>query len=301
MIRLTARAGGLLLLLFWTGCAAPQRQESVAETPGQSLTQPEPTAIAQPTRVPMPEPAPDQSVAEADEAPRPDADPIAFLAALESEYESLEQYTVVFERTERRGLGFFKAMRGPEEIRCWYRRKPFSIRMKWLDPDIKYGESSYVQGQFDDRVRFIPRHGLFGLPPTLTRVSLRTPVVWGEARYPVSDFGLERVLEKTLDVIEQAGDEAAVTYLGVESPDERPADAIRIEVPSRLSDTPRSELLFCRDTRLLIMTRLYNASGALEATYRYSQLDPNVSLSDADFLLDGEHPESHAMAQSISP
>ncbi len=286
----------VLMIAFATGCAGQERQPPVATAPpvGETQAPTPPSAVPPVAAVPA---APDRTG-----SPRPDpaTDPRGYLRWVRAQYARMEQYTLTFERTERRGLGFFKSMRGPEEIRCWYRREPFSIRMEWVDPEIKYGASSYVRGQFNDRVRFIPRHGLFGLPPTLTRVSLQTPVTWGEARYPVSDFGFERAVEKSLDVIRRAGDRGRLTYVGREAIpglDAR-AHVLRIEVPAEFSDTPRAELLFHEQTDLLVVNRLFNGHGQPEATYRYRDVNPQVALHDADFLLDGETLESEVAAGS---
>lgn len=218
------------------------------------------------------------------------SDPLAYLRGVGRRCAALAQYTLTFTRQERRGLGLFKTMHEPERIACRFRRQPFSVYMKWLDPDVKYGESVYVAGVADDKVRFVPRHGLFGLPPTITRVDLQTPVTWGEARYPLTDFGLERMMARTLATLDRAAGHVRIRYLGLARVPQRQrwAHALRFEFDEGIVSTPLRELYIDPQTRLPICTRLFRSSGALEAAYWWEDVDTHVHLTDGDFLLAAE-------------
>lgn len=215
-------------------------------------------------------------------------DPVAYLRRVRDRCAALDQYTVTLVRQERRGL--VPALQDPEHIAAWFRQQPFSVRFKWLDPDIKYGESTYVEGRYDGLVRFVPRFGLFGLPPTEVRVTLATPVFWGEAKRPVTDFGMLRTMELTLDTLEADGAACHVTVVGLVSnaTDGRPARLIRVEYPPGRHAAPVQELLIDAHSDLLRATRLYLADGGLDASYEYRDLDASVRLSDDDFLLEAE-------------
>jgi hypothetical protein len=202
----------------------------------------------------------------------------------------LECYTVVLTRQERRGFGPFKRLHPPERILCWYRREPFSVRFKWTDPDIKYGESTYVRGAEGDRVRFTPRVGMFGLKPEIVRVRLQTPVTWGEAKHPVDEFGLESLMQQTLDYISEADGACAIEYLDVQDapPLTRPAHLLRITYPADRHEAPVQELYIDAEADLPVATVSRFLDGALDASYHYSDLNPHVRLTDADFLLEAE-------------
>ena len=226
-------------------------------------------------------------------------DPLAYLEEVLQNCRRLEQYSVNFTRQERRGLAFFKRLHEPELIQCKFRREPFSVYMKWLDPEVKYGESTFVAGRENDKVRFIPRNGLFGLPPTLQRVELQTPVIWGEARYPMTEFGLERMMEHTFETIRAAGAECATVYEGVTrlADSDRPVHFIRFELPSRLFEAPIRELYIDAETDLPVCTRIVFASGKLEAAYVWADVNPDVHFTDDDFVLDAER-NSNAVAET---
>jgi hypothetical protein len=215
-------------------------------------------------------------------------DPLAYLHRVAEKCAALEQYTLTFTRQERRG--FFRRLQDPEVIACKFRRDPFSVYMRWLDPDIKYGESSYVAGQEENQVRFVPRHGLFGLPPKVTRVDVQTPVIWGEARYPITDFGLQRMMERTFDSIRRAGDDWTISYEGLTklSHSDRIVYYLRLEFSPALYQAPIQELFVDVETDLPACTRVLHRAGALEAAYVWADVNPNATLTDDDFLLDAE-------------
>lgn len=216
------------------------------------------------------------------------SDPRAFLERVAKNAGELSQYTVQFTRTERRGL--LKALQGPEKIVCWYRRKPLSIRMKWVDPDVKYGESAYTAGSDADRVRFVPRNGFLGLAPAVTTVDVQTPVTWGESRYPITDFGLARMMERALDSMTRAGDELKIEYRGLTRLPEtqRVVHSFHMEFPRAKFPVPVLELFVDRDTELPAGTIMRTASGELDATYWYADLRTDVKLAEGDFLMDAE-------------
>jgi len=222
------------------------------------------------------------------------ADPLAYLRRVAANCAALQSYRLTLIRTERRGFGPFRALYGPERIACWFRREPFSVRMKWLDEDVKYGESTYVAGRYGNKVRFRPRHGWFGLPPSTQYVDVGVPVIWGETLYPVTDFGLERLMQRTLESIEQTEGRYLLTYqgLGRLDPSGRLVHVIRIVFPEGVYPAPVEELYIDAKTDLPAGTRILTLSGRLVAAYVYDDVDTSVELRDEDFLLEAERSDS---------
>lgn len=205
---------------------------------------------------------------------------------------ALPQYTLELTRTERRG--FIRTLRGPERILCYFRAEPFSVRMRWLDEHVKYGESTFVRGEQGDRVRFVPRRNPLGGAPPLLRVDLQTPVIWGEARRPLTDFGLERLLARTLATIEAAGQGVAVSYRGevplplgpsAGSLAARRVHHFRIDYDPELHAAPHQDLYIDAVSLLPAATRITFPDGALDAEYIWDQIRTDVRLTDDDFVL----------------
>jgi hypothetical protein len=224
-------------------------------------------------------------------------DPVRYLRDVEKRTEQLQQYTLTLTRQERRGL--FPTLRDPERIMAWYRREPFSIRFKWIDPGVKYGESTYVSGLNGNKVRFVPRHGLFGLPPGITSVELQTPVTWGEARYPVTDFGLERMLERTLDSIRESRGDYIIEYRGLRTLDNGAVTHhLWMKFPPSKHVAPVQELFVDARTDLPVLTLIKRESGDLEAAYLYEDVNTGVRLTDDDFLLEIERRAGSTAAEA---
>ncbi len=252
--------------LTWTGCA--RTEPEISPRPG-----------------PVPSAAP---AAGASGAAAVQQDPAGSLLRVHAATRALDDYTLLFVRYERRGL--FPRMHGPEHIQAWFRREPFSVRMKWLDEDLKYGESSYVAGKYDDKVRFVTRWWTPPLlpPPGINKVDLKTPVTWGESKRPLTDFGLEKLLERTLTSLEAAGDQVVVTYEGLAQMPEFPATVhhVRLTYSDPVHEkVPIQELYIDAATDLPAGTILKQADGRIDAAYYYQQLRTDVTLTDADFLL----------------
>lgn len=287
-IRFSLAALGALLC----GCAAPQPRTAEPAQPPAAKPATESKA-APPVVPPAAPPAPAMTA-----AATPSADPLGYLRRVYESCTKLQAYRLTFVRQERRGIGLLKSLRDPERIECWYRRSPFSVRMKWLDPDIKYGESTYVQGREEDRLRFTPRPQLFNLPYRLYRVSPLTPVNWGECRYPVTDFGVEILMRRTLETIAADPAHTRVTYVGSDTAPgtARITHRIRIDYPPEKNPAPIQELFIDSASGLPVYTEMRFADGAIDTAYSYLDLDANVSLTDADFLLEYERTAAAASA-----
>jgi hypothetical protein len=213
--------------------------------------------------------------------------PRAYLELVLEQARSLDDYTLIFTRHERRGL--FRTLHGPERIRCWFRRDPFSVRMLWLDEDIKYGESTYVAGEYGNKVRFITRWWSPPLlpPPAINAVDLMTPIVFGESKRPMTDFGLERLLERTLKSMAEAGDNVTLTYEGLLTLEDGgpPVHHLHLEYRDTKHKAPLQELYIDVATDLPAGTIIKLPDGRIEDAYFYRDIDTSVELTDADFLL----------------
>ena len=130
-------------------------------------------------------------------------------------------------------------------------------------------------------------------PPGINKVSLQAPVFWGEAKRPLTDFGLERLMEQTLTSVQSAGDDVAISYEGIVHLQQTDSTVhhLHLEYAERIKRVPVQELYIDVDTDLPVGTILKFASGRVDAAYFYEDLDANVTLTDDDFLLDAEREE----------
>lgn len=266
---------GSLGSLLLAGCAAPPRERAVVQPPA-----------------PIETPA-DRYAADGE---RIAADPVAFLRQVADKTRELEAYRLTFYRQERLGnrLGVM------EEIKTTFRQEPFSVHFEWPDERMPYYESLYVQGRHDNQV--IVRERKAALPfmrPTVRSVDIGFPVKIGRAKGPVTDFGMQRMIERTLVPLDdpQVARNTTLVYQGIVNlePMELPAHHLRIDRPK----TPglhytHQDLYFDAETLLPAGTDLYLPGDVLDARYRYAHVDTNVTLTDDDFRLREPQPEPAA-------
>ncbi len=275
------------LILIIGGCARPRSQ-----APLEARIEAKPAPVT------------NLSAAEADtRADRVRRDPVAYLRDVRAKTAQLGQYTLDFTRYERRGL--LARLQGPEHIQCWFRREPFSVRMKWLDESLKYYESSYVAGQDDNKVRFVTRWAVPFLlpPPGVNKVDLQTPVAWGESKRPMTDFGLEQLMERTVTSMQNANDNVVVTYEGLFQLPETGATVheIRLAYSDAQHPVPIQDLYIDTKTDLPSGTVLKHQDGRIDSAYFYKDVDAQVRLTDADFLLESERPQHATVPPKSMP
>ncbi|MBI4580505.1 MAG: DUF1571 domain-containing protein [Planctomycetes bacterium] len=224
------------------------------------------------------------------------ADPVAFLREVDERVSRLRQYRLTFYRQERTGL---PPRLGPmEEIRAAFRQEPFSVKFNWDSPDMPYYESVYVQGRDDNLLAVRERKGILPfVPPQVRNMDVMLPVKIGKSKNPITDFGLRRMMERTLLPfnIPEIARVMTIRYEGVVGlePIYRPVFYLRVDRPAgKGMNYARQDLYIDAETLLPAGTDLYLPGDILDVRYRYAHVDPNVQLTDADFRLSPAPPAS---------
>jgi hypothetical protein len=284
MFRSNWRQLAILCALHVAGCATPRSPSP----PTPATIAPGRPAAAEMVASSQPAPRPVATTA-APAAPCVELDPRGYLERVAlPNCDRLTDYTTRLIRYERRGL-LFRTLEGPETIQAWVRSKPFSVRLCWLDPDIKYGEAVYIDGVAGNELRFVPRKWHPPLLPGINRVNVMTPVIWGETLNPITDFGLRRLAERLREKLAAAGDAVRVAYRGrVSLPEfDRPVHHLELDFPANSAfPQPHQDLYIDVDRALPVGIALKTAHDrALHAAYYYTRVDTGVRLTDDDFRL----------------
>ena len=222
------------------------------------------------------------------------AGPVEYLRELKQRCDKLEQYRLTFYRQER--LGLIPTLGPVEEIHASFRKQPFSVKFEWHDEKMPYYESVYVAGHNNNKLLIRERHGLFVFPPQVRILNLDDPVKLGKAKNPVTAFGLAQVSARTLEPFDDPKLRGVMTirYEGLVDlePFHRPAHHLRIERPPMKGYRYTVQDFYIdAETKLPAGTDLWLKNGKLDARYRYTDLDANVTLTDADFTLSKDHPQ----------
>ena len=224
--------------------------------------------------------------ASADRAAAPDCpngNPTAYLKVVLERTASLNAYSCMFLRQER--LGLFPSLQKPEIMRALYRSVPLSVRFDWQDADSDIAAVSYVAGRDGDRVSLLRRTGWLGMKPAVEHLDPMLSVAFGKSRFPITEFGLRRLLEMTLQRMRNAEScgGARVAYRGRTTLAGRDSHLIEITFPDADPyPNKRQDLYVDARTDLPIGADLWLADGALDARYRYSQIQPLTTAPDDD-------------------
>ncbi len=216
-------------------------------------------------------------------------DPVRFLRDTLARCQRLHQYELTFFRQERLGL-LLKSFQPLEKMRVRFRDEPFSVKFVWLSEGGPYLQSAYVRGCNDGRILVLERKGLLGLPPAVRAYDVLDPVRWQKARNPVTDFGLARMLERTLAKLDEADQfaELEVSYQGLVRMEVISRDAHHVEIhypPADPFPHPKQDLFIDASSRLPAGTYLWLPNDQLDAMYLYADVDTFVELTDEDFAI----------------
>ena len=217
------------------------------------------------------------------------------LALLEAARERLgghKDYSAVFARQERVG----GRLRDPETIDLLIRHEPFSTRMQWRE---SRREVIYIEGRND--AKMLVRLGGLGRVFGRIRMELDDPRVRAESRYPVTEVGLLKLVERIIgyrerDLTLAEGVECRVEHSP--SPDGR--DSYRFTFEYAGPDVEplyrKSVIWIDRETRLPLVVRNFTwpdddtartADELDEATllefYAFRELQFDLGLTDEDF------------------
>lgn len=226
-------------------------------------------------------------------------DPVAFLEESYAAARKLDGFSTGFMRQER--LGVLGQLRPVENMIADYRTDPLSVRFTWTDPDSEYLQAVYVQGKHGDKVRLLPRYGMFGLPAKAENYPPHWAVLFGKSKFPIMDFGPRRLLQKTLERIKAAKAFGGVKITLKDATEmgdtKEPCFHLELRYPKDDAFKPKLQDLYIHtETRLPVATFLWLPDGGelertgatLDAMYQYSGMNPAAEITDETFVIDAD-------------
>lgn len=221
-------------------------------------------------------------------------DPVTYFRESLEEAEKLESFRTRFQRQER--LGVFKELKPMEDIVAEHRHRPFSVRFSWQGEDSEYLQCVYVEGKNNNKVALMPRKGVMG-PPKVQNYPASFAVLFQKARNPITDFGPRRMMERVLDRIEKAQKKGGVAIKLLQAtevgPSKEPCYQFELRFPPGDPFACKLQDLYIHmKTNLPVATYLWvpgkveRCDATLDASYAYYDLNADVSLTDATFVID---------------
>jgi hypothetical protein len=171
-------------------------------------------AVTPPAHFPadVPWPALAQSGRAASLRKLPFGDPLVFLEKCMERYDrEVQGYECIMMKQDRVG----KRLNSPEIIRAYFKERPFSVFMRWLQGGHGALCVLYVQGKYNNKMLVLP-----SILPGLIKVKEYDPEgkeARESGRYPITEFGIKIGTERTLKAWREARAQHAlhVDFLGV--------------------------------------------------------------------------------------
>jgi hypothetical protein len=218
------------------------------------------------------------------------ADPVRYLESCLERCKKIDELTTTLYRQER--LGIVPSLRPVERLLAKWRRSPLSIKLDMPDETSEYAQSLYIEGTHDNKLGVLPRRGLLGLPPTLGYFPVKWSVTFYKAKNLITDFGPQRMLERTLEKVHLARSEKIpgqiVAYKGVVELEVSGQLVHHIEIVNPVHPSFRhakQDLYIDMKLQIPAGTHLWTKIDQLDAMYLYAEMNLSPSLTDEDFKI----------------
>jgi len=219
-------------------------------------------------------------------------DPVSYLESCLDRCKQIDEFTTTFYRQER--LGLVPALRPVERILAKWRREPLSIKFEMPDDTSEYAESLYIDGRNKNEIQVLPRRGLLGLPPTVDSFPVKWSLLFHKAKNLITDFGPQRMLERTLFKISLARREKIpgqiIRYKGMVKLATSGQVVHHIQIinpPHRDFPHAKQDLYIDPELQIPAGAHLWTKTGQLDAMYLYAETNPAPHLTDEDFTMKG--------------
>jgi hypothetical protein len=198
----------------------------------------------------------------------------------------LGDYRAVFSKRE-----MVKGRMFASQMQIKLRHEPFSVYLRFINPEHAGREVLFVEGQNNNQM-LAHDTGLKALVGTVP-LDPQGEMALAEARYPVTRIGMRNLSKAIVTQWERESEfgETEVKYYPEAKLGEQPVLVIESSHP-----TPRKQFKFAltrlwldKETRLPVRVQQYDFPPApggqpvLVEEYTYTNVEPNVRLTDADF------------------
>ena len=205
---------------------------------------------------------------------------LALLASASAAWDRVDDYEAVFFKQEA-----FDGALGPVETLRIQFKKPFAVRLDWLDADHRGQGAVYVAGENSGKMR-AKAGGLLGLF-TVSLDPAGSRAMKGN-HHPITAAGIGSTTEVVMARLARARAEGrAVTLdvVGATGVGRAAVDVIEARLDPPEPTLARACLGVARDSGLLVYVDVYDAQGRLYEHYEYRDVRLNVGIAADRFRL----------------
>jgi hypothetical protein len=207
--------------------------------------------------------------------------PVAWDDVVKS-YERVHDYTCLYEKEER------AISKGELQSIHLYFRKPFDVRMEWLNEHAKVDQTAVYRQGFNGGKVLCRRSGLVGTLAGTVRLDPNDSLALEDSRHPITEAGLGSIIKSSER--DAANPEITKRYLGEEMLDGRPTYKFEINAKqdgqlSGVAQSRRALIWIDKNLTLPVKVEICDRANVLLERHRFKDLRVNVGLSDKTFAL----------------
>jgi outer membrane lipoprotein-sorting protein len=209
--------------------------------------------------------------------------PEKWLMEAEAAYDRVESYTAIFHKQQRIAGELLEE----ENIFLKFRKKPYSLYMKWVTEPYKGSELLYVVGWNKGSIK-AHRGGFFSF--IVRNLNPNDPRLMENNLRSVTSIGVGFLLQTVAVNMRKAIKAGVLTFTdrGKENVYGRDTQVMVIDILpyENAEDYDGAQFVINQDveSKILLRIRVYDRDGRLVENYGYENLNLDAGLSDADFV-----------------
>jgi outer membrane lipoprotein-sorting protein len=207
--------------------------------------------------------------------------PIAW-SEVASAYARVADYVCLYEKIER------AVSKGEEQkIRLSF-RKPFDVRMDWLDKQDHLTQTAVYRQGFNDGKVLARDNGFLGSLAGTLRLDPNESLALSDSRHPITEIGIGKIIERAQHDAANPG--IASHFVSEELLNGRSAYKFEFiatgnEAVGGTADARRALLWIDRELKLPVKLELYDSGSVLLELHSFKGMRINQHLADKNFSL----------------
>lgn len=197
-------------------------------------------------------------------------------------YSQVKSYQCLYEKEER------AISNGELQIIRVSFRKPFDVRLDWLDDRGKVDQSAVYRTGFNEGKLLARQYGLIGAIAGTLRLDPAEQAALADSKHPITEIGIGKIIERAQH--DAAGGRMSLKFVGEELINSR--SAYRFEFIPKNSDGVaglpegrRAVVWVDKEFKLPTRLEIYDGANTLLERHVFKDLQLNVNLSDKTFTL----------------
>lgn len=197
-------------------------------------------------------------------------------------YERVRDYSCLYEKDER------AISDGERQTMRLSFRKPFDVRIDWLNEQAKVDQTAVYRQGFNDGKVLAKRNGLLGALAGTLKLDPNDSLALEDSRHPITETGLGNIIDRAKR--DAANAQVRSRFVAEEPLDGRSTYKFEFDAKqgAQLSGVPQATRVVIwidKELMLPVMVEIYDRANTLLERHRFKELHTNVGLTDKTFAL----------------